>query len=215
MCCVPGGESSGCWLWSCSLSPCAIYPSTRESYGNTGEYGQRPGTRLFWRIAGWGGNLFIAFYIHSRFLCRSPNYKGASDFNALFTPLTFLVSYFNSGVNPILYAFLSRNFRKGMRELLFCSMKKAWTHSSTKQRPPTQVSGLRRNQIVQIWIGWFIWEEFWVGNLSVSANVFSEFANEFHNSILELCSACHALWYVFWGCNCINLIQNLHLTRST
>lgn len=74
------------------------------------------------------------------FSCSSTNYNGASDFNAIFTPLTFLFSYFNSGVNPILYAFLSRNFRKGMRELLFCSMKKTWAHSSTKHRMPTQVS---------------------------------------------------------------------------
>lgn len=70
----------------------------------------------------------------------SRHYEGASDFNALFTPLTFLVSYFNSGVNPILYAFLSRNFRKGMRELLFCSMKKPWTNASIKTRLPAQVS---------------------------------------------------------------------------
>lgn len=73
------------------------------------------------------------------FFCSSVNYNGASDFNAIFTPLTFLFSYFNSGVNPILYAFLSRNFRKGMRELLFCSMKKNCTHSSTKQRILKQV----------------------------------------------------------------------------
>lgn len=71
---------------------------------------------------------------------RSPHYVGESNFNALFTPLTFLVTYFNSGVNPLLYAFLSRNFRKAMRELLFCSMKKQRTHSSIKHRLPTQVS---------------------------------------------------------------------------
>ena len=74
---------------------------------------------------------------------RSRHYEGASAFNALLTPLTFLVSYFNSGLNPLLYAFLSRNFRKAMRELLFCSMKKSWPHSSNKQRLPTQVSGPR------------------------------------------------------------------------
>lgn len=55
---------------------------------------------------------------------RSDSYKGSSNFNAVFTPLTFLVSYFNSAINPLLYAFLSKNFRKGMRELLCCSYKK-------------------------------------------------------------------------------------------
>ncbi|KAJ9582929.1 hypothetical protein L9F63_022732, partial [Diploptera punctata] len=53
----------------------------------------------------------------------SPDYVGGSTFSSLFTPLTFLVTYFNSGVNPLLYAFMSRNFRKGMRELLCCSLR--------------------------------------------------------------------------------------------
>lgn len=53
----------------------------------------------------------------------SSDYEGGSDFSSLFTPLTFLITYFNSGINPILYAFMSRNFRKGMRELLCCSVR--------------------------------------------------------------------------------------------
>lgn len=50
------------------------------------------------------------------------NYKGAGEFSAIITPLTFLSAYFNSGVNPLLYAFLSKNFRRGMKELLCCSV---------------------------------------------------------------------------------------------
>ncbi|EDV31922.2 uncharacterized protein Dana_GF15585, isoform B [Drosophila ananassae] len=61
----------------------------------------------------------------------SRSYRGDSNFNALLTPLTFLVTYFNSGVNPLLYAFLSRNFRKGMKELLLCSWKKGKGKSSS------------------------------------------------------------------------------------
>lgn len=53
----------------------------------------------------------------------STDYDGGSTFSSLFTPLTFLVSYFNSGINPLLYAFMSRNFRKGMQELLCCSVR--------------------------------------------------------------------------------------------
>lgn len=53
----------------------------------------------------------------------SPSYEGDSSFSTLFTPTTFLLTYFNSGINPLLYAFLSRNFRKGMRELLLCKKK--------------------------------------------------------------------------------------------
>lgn len=70
---------------------------------------------------------------------RSKNYRGDSNFEALLTPLTFLVSYFNSGINPFLYAFLSRNFRKGMRELVLCAFKKN-KNKSMHQRVPLQVS---------------------------------------------------------------------------
>jgi hypothetical protein len=53
----------------------------------------------------------------------SRDYDGGSTFSSLFTPLTFLVTYFNSGLNPLLYAFMSRNFRKGMKDLLCCSFR--------------------------------------------------------------------------------------------
>lgn len=70
---------------------------------------------------------------------RSESYKGGSNFNALLTPLTFLISYTNSAINPLLYAFLSRNFRKGMRELLLCSFKKG-KGQMHQQRIPLHVS---------------------------------------------------------------------------
>lgn len=72
---------------------------------------------------------------------RSDDYRGDSNFTAIFTPLTFLVTYFNSGVNPLLYAFLSRNFRKGMSELLICSLKQNKSKALNK-RTVTHVSKL-------------------------------------------------------------------------
>lgn len=74
-------------------------------------------------------------------LNRSNDYRGDSNLSALFTPLTFLATYFNSGVNPLLYAILSRNFRKGMSELLICSFKPNKSKAMNK-RAVTHVSRL-------------------------------------------------------------------------
>lgn len=70
---------------------------------------------------------------------RGSSYKGNSNFITLLTPLTLLATYFNSGVNPLLYAFLSRNFRKGMRELILCTFKKS-KKQSIQQRVTIHVS---------------------------------------------------------------------------
>ncbi|KAE8752874.1 Trissin Receptor 2 [Frankliniella occidentalis] len=72
----------------------------------------------------------------------STSYEGDSSFSTLFTPITFLLTYFNSGINPLLYAFLSRNFRKGMRELLLCP-------SREKGRPLAQQSSITRKTSVR------------------------------------------------------------------
>ncbi|GLV45761.1 Trissin receptor [Carabus blaptoides fortunei] len=74
----------------------------------------------------------LPFHARKMWQYWSSGYSGASDFSTLFTPLTFLITYFNSGVNPLLYAFLSRNFRRGMREILICSVR-----GSSAKRPPS------------------------------------------------------------------------------
>lgn len=38
----------------------------------------------------------------------------------LIAPITFLILYFNSALNPMLYAFLSENFRRSLREVVTC-----------------------------------------------------------------------------------------------
>lgn len=84
---------------------------------------------------------YLPFILLPHFVsfCRSINYHGESNFSALLTPITFLISYFNSAFNPLLYAFLSRNFRKGMREIILCSFKKS-NKKSLNQRIPLHVS---------------------------------------------------------------------------
>lgn len=66
----------------------------------------------------------LPFHARKMWQYWSSGYEGSSDFSTLLTPLTFLITYFNSGINPLLYAFLSKNFRKGMKELLFCTWQK-------------------------------------------------------------------------------------------
>ncbi|KAJ8917473.1 hypothetical protein NQ315_005520 [Exocentrus adspersus] len=63
----------------------------------------------------------LPFHARKMWQYWSSNYHGDTNFSAILTPLTFLSTYFNSGVNPLLYAFLSKNFRRGMREILLCS----------------------------------------------------------------------------------------------
>ncbi|ODM95314.1 Neuropeptide FF receptor 1 [Orchesella cincta] len=50
-------------------------------------------------------------------------YHPRSVFSQVFTPLTFLIMYVNSGINPILYAFMSKKFRMSFKDLLCCKMR--------------------------------------------------------------------------------------------
>jgi hypothetical protein len=53
-------------------------------------------------------------------------YEAASMFSQLFTPVTFLIMYAQSGMNPILYAFMSRKFRSSFADLLCCNMRRSF-----------------------------------------------------------------------------------------
>ncbi|KAK0404691.1 hypothetical protein QR680_017574 [Steinernema hermaphroditum] len=61
--------------------------------------------------------------------------------NCVFTlihPLTFLLLFINSGINPLLYAFLSVRFRTAIKETFFC-------HSQREKKQSKIVMGLRGN----------------------------------------------------------------------
>lgn len=87
----------------------------------------------------------LPFHARKMWQYWSSGYQGTSDFSTLLTPLTFLITYFNSGVNPLLYAFLSKNFRKGMRELLFCNFHGKKKSENLILLNPVAGIGLRRS----------------------------------------------------------------------
>ncbi len=75
---------------------------------------------------------------HIRVLYQQWGDPHFSFWAALMTPSTFLLFYMNSGLNPLLYAFLSDNFRRSLREVLLCGGRRLGrglsTMSSTSMR---------------------------------------------------------------------------------
>ncbi|KAH9634965.1 hypothetical protein HF086_016526 [Spodoptera exigua] len=87
----------------------------------------------------------LPFHARKMWQYWSSGYEGSSDFSTLLTPLTFLITYFNSGINPLLYAFLSKNFRKGMKELIFCNCHGKRKSENLILLNPVGGVGLRRS----------------------------------------------------------------------
>ena len=64
------------------------------------------------------------FPYHLRVMYQAFSEPEVSFTGMLMVPITFVIYYTNSGLNPILYAFLSDNFRKSLKEVITCSVKK-------------------------------------------------------------------------------------------
>ncbi|XP_022235406.1 trissin receptor-like [Limulus polyphemus] len=62
----------------------------------------------------------LPFHVRKLWQYWSPHFDGTSKSSVFFTMGTTLLLYFNSGINPILYAFLSENFRNSMKEVMCC-----------------------------------------------------------------------------------------------
>ena len=82
---------------------------------------------------------------HIRVLWQTWGEPHLSFWTSLLTPVTFLIFYLNSGLNPMLYAFLSDNFRRSLREVLFCGRDRLRrgmsTMSSTFMRTGSTAAG--------------------------------------------------------------------------
>ena len=64
------------------------------------------------------------FPYHLRVMYQAFSEPEVSFTGMLMVPITFVIYYTNSGLNPILYAFLSDNFRKSLKEVITCSVTK-------------------------------------------------------------------------------------------
>lgn len=53
-----------------------------------------------------------------------PQYDNTSEFSIVFTPITCLVMFAHSAVNPILYTCLSRKFRSSLKDFLTCKISR-------------------------------------------------------------------------------------------
>ncbi|XP_042231194.1 trissin receptor-like [Homarus americanus] len=67
------------------------------------------------------------------------SYNHNSDASYILTPVTFLLMYANSAVNPILYTFMSRKFRTSSCDLLTCRL---WQTRLSRPQRPTVVARL-------------------------------------------------------------------------
>lgn len=81
------------------------------------------------------------FPFHARKIWQywGKSYTGGSTFSNLFTPITFLIMYMNSAINPILYAFMSKKFRLSFRDLLTCRMRRSLHFARTASVRSTHV----------------------------------------------------------------------------
>nr|XP_045622867.1 trissin receptor-like [Procambarus clarkii] len=73
-------------------------------------------------------------------------YNHTSHASYLLTPVTFLLMYANSAVNPILYTFMSRKFRTSSCDLLTCRLRQ--TRRARPQRPTVVARLSGRDKVV-------------------------------------------------------------------
>ncbi|KAL1438838.1 hypothetical protein MTO96_047761 [Rhipicephalus appendiculatus] len=85
----------------------------------------------------------LPFHARKFYQYWSSSYEGASRSAVSLTIATTLVLYMNSFINPILYAFLSDNFRRSMKDVLMCrSRRRVRRLSSNRSNGKTTASSV-------------------------------------------------------------------------
>lgn len=85
---------------------------------------------------------------HARKLYQNwgSSYDGAKLPYVVMTMVTHLILYFNSGINPFIYALFSRNFRQCMRDVLLCRSPVLVKGSTAIQLAVYSTNGYPHNQ---------------------------------------------------------------------
>ncbi|XP_045130343.1 trissin receptor-like isoform X2 [Portunus trituberculatus] len=78
----------------------------------------------------------LPFHLRKMLTYYHPAYKPTTDAALMFTPLSNLLMYLNSALNPIVYSFMSHNFRACVRDVLTRYTRRGMRrHLSGPQRP--------------------------------------------------------------------------------
>lgn len=78
----------------------------------------------------------LPFHFRKMLLYYYDGYQTMSDFALLATPITNLFQYLNSALNPVLYSFMSHNFRSCVRDVLACR----YTWKGKRRQPNSHLS---------------------------------------------------------------------------
>ena len=73
----------------------------------------------------------LPFHVRKILLYYWPNYNYTSTTSYLITPITYILMYAHSAVNPVLYICMSRQFRQSSKDFIKCNLQSI----SKKARP--------------------------------------------------------------------------------
>ncbi|XP_042865078.1 trissin receptor-like [Penaeus japonicus] len=78
----------------------------------------------------------LPFHLRKMLTYYHPGYNPTTDAALIFTPLSYLLMYLNSALNPIVYSFMSHNFRACVRDVLTRYSRKGRRRHPSGPRPP-------------------------------------------------------------------------------
>ncbi|KAJ8681748.1 hypothetical protein QAD02_017540, partial [Eretmocerus hayati] len=123
----------------CSLYICMLMRLWRvPRVGADGHSGRKRVTRLV--IVVVGVFAFSWFPIQVILVLKALDWYPNSTLTIILQIASHVLAYANSCVNPILYAFLSENFRKAFRKIIYCGPTAGQEHQPTRPTTSSRIS---------------------------------------------------------------------------